>query len=394
MYPAQANKDCTVFRERLSEVDATFGHLLEALLKAHQGEGSPPTSKPSTTRSSCCPAEKLGDQVGQYTLRKQIGEAGCSVTYMAEQRESIRRRVAVNVVKPGMELPERFEASHHALAKLDHPNLARFLEAGTTKDGRHYFVMELVQGVPLTQYCELHELSIEARLGLFVQVCLAIQHAHQRGLVHGDVRPSNMLLANSEPGSPAIPKVIGFGIIGGTTDQPLQDKANVTAFGKFGRTPAYVSPEQASWKAIDTRSDIYSLGVLLYELLTGRTPFETKRLIDADQDELCRIIADEVPSRPSTKFHDLDAAVRMEVARQRRSQPPNLLQRLRGDLDSIVMKCLEKEPARRYGTADELAGDIQRYLNNEPVSAHPPGRAHKFQKTMGLLHKVGLMWIA
>jgi serine/threonine protein kinase len=320
------------------------------------------------------------------------------MVYMAEQREPVRRRVALKVIKPRMapEVLARFEAGRQALARAEHPNIAKVLNAGTTEDGRPYFVMEAVLGIPLTQYCELHELSVEARLGLFVQVCLAIQHAHELGLIHGDIKPANILLANIEPGSPMTPKIIGFDMMEGTTDQSLADENKTTAFGGFGGNPAYISPEHtpSSGAPIDSRSDIYSLGAVLYELLTSRTPFESRRLAKAGVDEFRRMVAQEVPSLPSTRLHALDAAVRMEVARQRRTQPPELLQRLRGDLDWIVMKCLEKDPARRYETAGELARDIQRHLGNEPVSVRPPARASSLQKTIGLLQKVGLMWLA
>jgi serine/threonine protein kinase len=283
----------------------------------------------------------------------------------------------------------RFESERQALAVMDHPNIAKVLDAGTTASGRPYFVMELVQGIPLTQYCDLHELSIEARLGVFAQVCFAIDHAHQKGTIHGDLKPSNILIAHPEAGLPPVPKVINFGI-----PEPANDPSQT---GNSARFPSvYTSPEQTvlSGSNIDSRSDIYSLGVLLYDLLTGQAPFQTQKLAEAGPDELRRIIREENPPQPSTRLRGLDAAVRTEAARQRRTEPLNLLQRIRGDLDSIVMKCLAKEPTGRYETADGLARDIQRYLSNEPVSAHPPKRAHKFQKTMGLLHKVGLMWIA
>jgi len=329
------------------------------------------------------PSEKAGDRIGRYKLLQQIGEGGCGVVYMAEQEEPVRRRVALKVIKLGMDTRQviaRFEAERQALALMDHPNIAKVLDAGATDTGRPYFVMELVKGVPITRYCDENNLSTAMRLGLFVHVCQAIQHAHQKGIIHRDIKPSNVLVADHD-GVP-VPKIIDFGIAKATTDQRLTDKTVFTAFEQFIGTPAYMSPEQAklSGMDIDTRSDIYSLGVLLYELLTGRTPFEAKRLLDAGLDEVRRIIREEEPMRPSTRLDTLDAAEQTTVARHRQSDPPKLVHLIRGDLDWIVMKALDKDRGGRYETANGLAMDVQRHLSDEPVVACAPSKLYRFQK--------------
>jgi WD40 repeat protein/serine/threonine protein kinase len=349
----------------------------DAFMKQPAAEGEHPTIRISPIQ------EVAGTVIGRYKLLQQIGEGGCGVVYMAEQQEPVRRRVALKVIKLGMDTKQviaRFEAERQALALMDHPNIAKVFDAGSTDTGRPYFVMELVKGIPITRYCDENNLNTVTRLGLFVQVCQAIQHAHQKGIIHRDIKPSNVLVADHD-GVP-VPKIIDFGIAKATTDQPLTDKTLFTAFEQFIGTPAYMSPEQAKLSGldIDTRSDIYSLGVLLYELLTGSTPFEGKRLHEAGLDEIRRIIREEEPVRPSTKLHTLEAAEQTTVAKHRQSDPPKLAHLISGDLDWIVMKALEKDRGRRYETANGLAMDIKRHLNNEAVIARPPGNLYRFQK--------------
>jgi tetratricopeptide (TPR) repeat protein len=328
-------------------------------------------------------SEKPGDRIGHYKLLQQIGEGGCGVVYMAQQEEPVRRQVALKIIKLGMDTRNviaRFEAERQALALMDHPNIAKVFDAGATDTGRPYFVMELVRGTKITDYSDENQLPTRDRLELFVQVCDAIQHAHQKGLIHRDIKPSNILVTLRD-GVP-VPKVIDFGIAKATTDQLLTDKTVFTEFQQFVGTPAYMSPEQAEMSelGVDTRSDIYSLGILLYELLTGKMPFEAKRLVGAGLDEIRRIIREEEPPRPSTRLDTLDKAEQTTVAKDRRSEPPKLVGLIRGDLDWIVMKALEKDRARRYGTANGLAADIQRHLSNEPVVAGPPSNLYRFQK--------------
>jgi serine/threonine protein kinase len=354
------------------------------------------SAKPPGTilMGSADPVEQPGDRIGRYKLLQKLGEGGCGVVYMAEQEEPVRRRVALKVIKLGMDTKSviaRFEAERQALAMMDHPNIAKVLDAGATDQGRPYFVMELVRGIKITDYCDQNHLPTAARLELFSKVCSAIQHAHQKGIIHRDIKPSNILVTLHD-GVP-VPKVIDFGIAKATTDQRLTDKTLFTAFEQFIGTPAYMSPEQAEMSGldIDTRTDIYALGVLLYELLTGKTPFDPKELLAVGLDEMRRTIREVEPVKPSTRLTQQLAATGVSRLQNPSADPssnPNLqhlkelIHLLRGDLDWIVMRCLEKDRTRRYETANGIAADIQRHLRNEPVVARPPSAVYKLQKAI------------
>jgi serine/threonine protein kinase/tetratricopeptide (TPR) repeat protein len=367
--------------------DAALEQRVQLLLRAHENDGGPldePAAphRRKTIMVTLPPGEKPGDMIGPYKVLQQIGEGGCGVVYMAEQAKPIHRRVALKVIKLGMDTKQviaRFEAERQALALMDHPNIAKVFDAGTTENGRPFFVMELVRGIKITEYCDQNNLATPQRLDLFIQVCRAIQHAHQKGIIHRDIKPSNILVTLHD-GLP-VPKVIDFGIAK-AMDQRLTDKTVFTQFEQFIGTPAYMSPEQAEMSGldIDTRSDIYSLGVLLYELLTSRTPFDHKELIAAGLDAMRRAIREKEPPRPSTRLSTMLHADLTTVARQRHSEPPKLIHSLKGDLDWIVMKALEKDRVRRYETAHGLAIDIQRHLTNEPVAARPPSQLYRLQK--------------
>jgi eukaryotic-like serine/threonine-protein kinase len=328
------------------------------------------------------PEEELGRRIGAYKLLQKIGEGGCGVVYLAEQEKPVRRRVALKIIKLGMDTKTviaRFEAERQALALMDHPNIARVLDAGATETGRPYFVMELVPGIRITEYCDERQLDTRQRLELFIQVCHAIQHAHQKGIIHRDIKPSNILVTHHD--GVAVPKVIDFGIAK-AIEEKLTDKTLFTLYGNFIGTPAYMSPEQADFSGldIDTRSDIYSLGVLLYELLTGKPPFEQTELLASGLDEMRKTLREREPHRPSTKLDTLLPAELTATALQRHIEPPRLRLLLKGDLDWIVMKALEKDRRRRYETANALAMDARRFLDNEPVLARSPGRWYRFQK--------------
>jgi eukaryotic-like serine/threonine-protein kinase len=326
--------------------------------------------------------EPIGTRIGRYKLLERIGEGGCGVVYMAEQEEPVRRRVALKIIKLGMETKSviaRFEAERQALALMDHPNIARVFDAGATERGSPYFVMELVRGVRITEYCDQNLLGIRQRLDLFVQICHAIQHAHQKGVIHRDIKPSNIMIALQD-GLP-VPKVIDFGIAK-ATEAHLADRPLLTADAQLIGTPAYMSPEQAEMSGldIDTRSDIYSLGVLIYELLTGKTPFDAKELLKSGLDEMRRTLREREPPRPSVRLSALQRPDLTKTAESRQVEPTRLISLLHGDLDWIVMKTLEKDRRRRYETANGLALDVQRYLSNEPIMARPPSRLYRLGK--------------
>ncbi|MBM3852740.1 MAG: tetratricopeptide repeat protein, partial [Verrucomicrobia bacterium] len=376
----------TAFLEQACSDDDALRQRLTGLLAAHDAPETTlgiPVVQPIIRLD-----ERLGTRIGPYLLLEKIGEGGCGTVFLAEQQEPVRRRVALKVIKLGMDSADvvaRFEMERQALALMNHPNIANVLDAGATDTGRPYFVMELVVGTRITAYCDDHKLSLPERLGLFIQVCHAIQHAHQKGIIHRDIKPSNILVTVLD-GVP-VPKVIDFGIAKATQGQ-LADRTTLTALAQFIGTPVYMSPEQAELSGcdVDTRSDIYSLGVLLYELITGRPPFDPDSLLRAGLDEIRRHIREVDPPRPSTRLSTLTDADRATIALHRGTDVSRLSTLLRGDLDWIVMRCLEKERARRYDTANGLATDVQRYLNHEPVSASPPSTFYRTRKLV-LRHK-------
>src|SRR5688572_7125433 len=322
--------------------------------------------------------------IGPYKLLEQIGGGGMGVVYLAEQLRPVRRKVALKIIKPGMDSGQviaRFEAERQALTLMDHPNIAKVLDAGTTDSGRPYFVMELVKGIPITDYCDEARLTTRQRLALFIQVCQAVQHAHQKGVIHRDLKPSNVLvtLHDEKP----VPKVIDFGIAkaAGGTGHVLTERTLFTNYAQMLGTPLYMSPEQAqiSGLDVDTRSDVYSLGVLLYELLTGTTPFDKQRLRDAAYDEMRRIIREEEPPKPSTRLATMGAQL-TTISLNRHTDPRKLGPLVRGELDWIGMKAMEKARARRYETANDLGRDVERYLRDEPVQACPPSTWYRCWK--------------
>jgi WD40 repeat protein/serine/threonine protein kinase len=384
-----------VLLDRECGSDADLRQRVEALLRAHDELGSFLSSRaePVATSDAAAgkwvrppeeprPAEGRGALVGRYKLLQQIGEGGFGIVYMAEQQEPVRRKVALKIIKPGMDTREvvaRFESERQALALMDHPNVARVFDAGATESGRPYFVMELVRGVPITEFCDKNHLPTKDRLELFNAVCAAVQHAHHKGVIHRDLKPSNILVTLHD-GKP-VPKVIDFGVAKATSHQ-LTQKTLFTAYGQMVGTPAYMSPEQAEMSGldIDTRSDVYSLGVLLYELLTGTTPLELKRLRQAGYAEMQRLIREEEPPRPSTRLSSLGGEATV-LAGNRGTDVRHLAQLLRGELDWIVMKALEKDRNRRYETASAFAADVDRFLRGDAILARPPStlyRLHKF----------------
>jgi serine/threonine protein kinase/tetratricopeptide (TPR) repeat protein len=383
-------RERAAFLQRACAGDDLLRQKIEALLESNDRAGAfleaPPATEIGDERAKAATGERPGDRVDRYKLLQQIGEGGWGVVFLAEQEEPVRRKVALKVVKPGMDTKSviaRFKAERQALALMEHSNIAHVFDAGATANARPYFVMEWVDGAKITDHCDRHLLPTSARLELFVQVCDAIQHAHQKGVIHRDIKPSNILVSQTVDGKP-VPKVIDFGIAKATTGQQLVDKTAYTAAETLIGTPAYMSPEQAALgnAEVDTRTDIYSLGVLLYELLTGVTPFEARELLKSGLDEVRRVIRHQEAVRPSTRLSTMKAAALTQVSKQRHAEPPALIRQVRGDLDWIVMKALEKDPARRYKTANGLGMDVQRYLANEPVAARPPSRVYKLQKTV------------
>ena len=369
--------DRSEFLERVCP-DAGFSARIDALLAAHDQESGflPGGDSIETVASDVSASEETGMLIGRYKLLEKLGEGGFGSVWAAEQREPVKRRVALKIIKLGMDTKQvvaRFEAERQALALMDHPNIAKVLDAGTTDTGRPYFVMELVKGIPITKYFEQEGTKVTEKLQLFMRVCQAIQHAHQKGIIHRDIKPSNVMvtLHDGEP----VPKVIDFGIAKATQGE-LTDKTIYTQYSQFIGTPAYMSPEQAEMSGldVDTRSDIYSLGVLLYEILTGTTPFETSELMASGIDEMRKIIRERDPVRPSTRL----TQTLEEDGSPRGSHVQQL--RLSRELDWIVLRCLEKDRSRRYETAIGLAKDVQRHLDNEPVLACPPSRLYRLQK--------------
>ncbi len=372
--------------ERLLEVDRLSGGILDIVSAATLDENPRPdrTSPPDPTATAVhCPIAQPGLVIaGRYTLQEKIGEGGMGEVWVAKQSEPVRRKVALKLIKAGMDsraVLQRFEQERQALALMDHPNIARVLDGGLTPTGQPFFVMELVNGLPLTRFCDEARLSPHERLALFVPICQAVQHAHQKGIVHRDLKPANILVTLIDGNG--VPKVIDFGVVKAIAGK-ITDASMSTQFGAMVGTLEYMAPEQAGYSGadVDTRADIYSLGVILYELLTGLRPIDARRLEKAALTEMIRIIREEEPSKPSTRLSTDESLP--SLAAMRRTEPRRLTAMLRGELDWVVMKCLEKARERRYESASGLARDIQRYLADEPVEARPPSAAYRLAKLL------------
>ena len=386
--------------------DTEVLEIVQSMLDAHQtGNGQSTNAQETDVLLERAFASRLSEkpatEIGPYKIREKIGEGGMGVVYAAEQTEPVRRKVAIKIIKPGMDTKEviaRFEAERQALAYMEHPNIARVLDAGATESGRSYFVMELVRGIPITHYCDQAKATPRERLELFKTVCDAVQHAHQKGIIHRDIKPSNVLV--TQVSAKPIVKVIDFGLAKATSGQKLTDKTVYTGFMRLMGTPVYMSPEQAGLSGldIDTRSDIYSLGVLLFELLTGTTPLDKTESKKKAYDELCRQIREVEVPKPSARISTLDKADSSTVAERRQVDTSTLRQMLKGDLDRVVIKALQKDRDQRYDTPRDLAADIDRFLTDQPVLAVPPSqlylakkyfRRHRFAILTGSL--IGLM---
>jgi serine/threonine protein kinase/Flp pilus assembly protein TadD len=392
------------FIERECGGDETLKARVEALLQSHRTAGSflrdqPIMGQPSVPVEGTPQAEGPGTLIGSYKLLERIGEGGFGVVYMAEQLRPVRRKVALKIVKPGMDTRQviaRFEAERQALAIMDHANIAKVLDGGVSPSGRPYFVMDLIKGIPITEFCDQNQLLARHRLELFITVCHAVQHAHQKGIIHRDLKPSNVLITQHD--TRPVVKIIDFGVAK-ALGQVLTDKTLFTGFAQMLGTPLYMSPEQAGQSGldVDTRSDIYSLGVLLYELLTGTTPFDGERFKTAAFDEIRRIIREEEPLKPSSRVSATRETPK-SISAQRQTELAKLTKLLKGDIDWIVMKALEKDRTRRYETANAFAEDLEHYLSGDPVMARPPSTIYRVQKFarrhQGWLFAAGVIGLA